>query len=108
MQTHQAGEESDPNYRGCGALFVSGKAPSEACGMRWSFGVYMRLPQCPSRYHHACGDWGGHPVYQHVWKTNYLWGDFDMNWFIGAAKLPSSDDATFVICNRVMSIVTSG
>eukprot|EP00947_MAST-08B_sp_MAST-8B-sp1_P006345 g6345.t1 len=81
----QAGEESDPNYRGCGAMFVSGKAPSEACGMRWSFGVYMRLPQCPSRYHHACGDWGGHPVYQHVWKTNYLWGDFDMNWFIGTA-----------------------
>ena len=70
-------------YSGCDALLVTGRAPSLACGMRFGFGVYDRLPQCSETLHRGCGDWGGKPVYRHAWKSNYLWGDFDDNWFLG-------------------------
>ena len=70
-------------YSGCDALLVTGRAPALACGMRFGFGVYDRLPQCSETVHRGCGDWGGKPVYRHAWKSNYLWGDFDNNWFLG-------------------------
>ena len=89
LSTNSTRVDPDPSgdtsakYLGCGAVLVTGQAPSLACGMRWGFGVYERLPQCSSDGVRPCGDWGGHPVYRHAWKGNYLWGDFEDNWFLG-------------------------
>ena len=75
VKRHDVANVKGSPYDGCGAIYVSGRVPSEACGMAWGFGVYRRLDQCDERKDlakypfRACGDWGGHAVYRHNWKV---------------------------------------